>query len=92
MLRDKIKKINQEKDKNIEIKRMRIKMNLKNVIKGKVMKLQEKNNQKSIKHRNRELKVEELNRIKKIKLNKCQWMKLNKIQTLKRFKSQINSN
>jgi hypothetical protein len=36
------------------------------------MKLQEKNNQKSIKHRNRELKVEELNRIKKIKLNKCQ--------------------
>jgi hypothetical protein len=33
MSRDKIKKINQEKDKNIEIKRMRIKMNLKNVIK-----------------------------------------------------------
>jgi hypothetical protein len=29
MLRDKIKKINQEKDKNIKIKRMRIKMNLK---------------------------------------------------------------
>jgi hypothetical protein len=26
-LRDKIKKINQENDKNIEIKRMRIKMN-----------------------------------------------------------------
>jgi hypothetical protein len=42
-----------------------------------------KNKKKSIKHRNRELKVEELNRIKKIKLNK---MSIDEIEQNPNFK------
>jgi len=57
MLRDKIEEKNkQEKNKNIVIKRMRTKNELKNKIKWKGMKLQEKRIKKSIKHRNRAIK------------------------------------
>jgi hypothetical protein len=57
MLRDKIKEKNkQEKNKNIAIKRMRTKNELKNTIKWKGMKFQEKIIKKSIKHRNRAIK------------------------------------
>jgi hypothetical protein len=50
------KKNKQEKNKNIAIKRMRTKNELKNTIKWKGMKFQEKIIKKSIKHRNRAIK------------------------------------
>jgi hypothetical protein len=69
MLRDKIKEKNkQEKNKNIAIKRMRTKNELKNTIKWKGMKFQEKIIKKSIKHRNRAIKSREIILYKK-KLN-----------------------